>query len=286
MSIEIKGITKSFGGVQALAGVDWTLEAGRIYGLLGRNGAGKTTLLNVLTGRVFADGGSATLDGVPIAENDEALRDTYMLSEATYYPSSMRVGRAFDWSRAFYPDFDRPYADALAGRFALDPKSKVGTLSTGYNTIFKLVVALACGAPYVFLDEPVLGLDANHRELFYKVLLARYAEKPGCYVISTHLVEEVSGLVEDVVILHHGRVLRNESRDSLLACGYTVTGGAAAVDAFTQGQRLAGADAIGGLKTAYVLGRRPDEAPAGLEFSRLDLQRLFVQLTNDEGGAV
>ena len=67
-------------------------------------------------------------------------------------------------------------------------------------------------APYVLLDEPVLGLDANHRDLFYKTLLARYSEKPFTVVVSTHLIEEISSLIEDVVILHHGQVLEKGSR--------------------------------------------------------------------------
>lgn len=287
MAIEMTGLTKSYGATRALAGVDLRFDEGKIYGLLGRNGAGKTTLLNIITGRQFADGGTVTVDGAPAAENDEAMRKLYMLSEATYYPPTMRVAEALKWSAVFYPEFDTPYADSLCAAFALDKRNKVGGLSTGYNTILKLVIALACGAPYVLLDEPVLGLDANHRELFYKSLLERYTQKPACYVLSTHLVEEVSTLIEDVVVIHAGRVLKNQSRESLLAQGYTVTGPAARVDEFTAGKNLLGTDALGGLKTAYILGER-GEMPEGLETSRLDLQKLFVRLTDDpqEGGSV
>ncbi|MDL2294059.1 ABC transporter ATP-binding protein [Ruminococcaceae bacterium OttesenSCG-928-D13] len=280
MAIEIKGLTKHYGNVQALRGIDLTLEPGKIYGLLGRNGAGKTTMLNILTGRQFATAGTVSMDGAPIAENDEALRQIYMLSEATYYPESMKVREAIKWSAAFYPDFDSSYADELTGRFGLNVNSRVSALSTGYNTIFKLIVALACGAPYLFLDEPVLGLDANHRDLFYKSLIQRYSDKPCCVVLSTHLVEEVSTLVEDVVIIHQGSILKHQTREELLAQGYTVTGSAAKVDAYAAGKNVIGTDAIGGLKTVYILGQR-GEGAEGLEFTGLDLQRLFVQLTND-----
>ncbi|MDL2206758.1 ABC transporter ATP-binding protein [Eubacteriales bacterium OttesenSCG-928-N13] len=280
MAIEIKGLTKHYGNVQALRGIDLTLEAGKIYGLLGRNGAGKTTMLNILTGRQFATAGSVTLDGAPIAENDESLRQIYMLSEATYYPESMKVREAFKWSAEFYPNFDDPYADELAGRFGLNVNSKVNALSTGYNTIFKLIIALACGARVLLLDEPVLGLDANHRDLFYKSLIECYAKTPCCVVISTHLVDEVSPLVEDVVIIHQGTILKSLPREELLTQGYTVTGAAAKVDAYITGKNVIGTDAIGGLKTACILGER-GEGAEGLEFNGLDLQRLFIQLTND-----
>ena len=115
------------------------------------------------------------------------------------------------------PQFDRQFAWNLAGAFQLNTGARVGKLSTGYGTIFKLVVALSVNTPYLFLDEPVLGLDANHRDLFYKTLLAKYTENPFTVVVSTHLIEEISGLIEDVVILHQGRVLEKGPREELLS---------------------------------------------------------------------
>ena len=100
----------------------------------------------------------------------------------------------------------------------------------------------------------MLGLDANHRDLFYKTLLARYSENPCTVVISTHLIEEVSSLIEDVVILHQGRVLEKGSREELLAGGYTVSGPRGQVEAYLTGKRLLGADTLGGLMSAYVQG--------------------------------
>ncbi len=279
--IHVRELSKQYGKVCALDGVSATFEPGKLYGLLGRNGAGKTTLLNAMAGRLFANGG-ITLDGAPVAENDDALRKICMMGEATLYPEGMRVAEALRWSQVFWPGFDRAFAEQLAGQFGLPLRSKVRGLSTGYNTIFKLVIALSTAAPYLLLDEPVLGLDAGHRDLFYKVLVARYAENPFCAVLSTHLVEEVSALVEEVVILHRGRVLRQAPRDALLAQGYAVSGMAARVDAYTAGRTLMGSDSIGGLKTAYVWGERASELPEGLEVSGLDLQRLFVQMTGDD----
>ncbi|MFR5124460.1 MAG: hypothetical protein ACLTEJ_16160 [Neglectibacter timonensis] len=160
----------------------------------------------------------------------------------------------------------------------LNTSSRISALSTGYLSIFKLVMALSVNVPYVLLDEPVLGLDANHRELFYRILLAKYGEKPFTVVLSTHLIEEVASIIEDVVILKEGKVIRNESREELLSKGYTVSGGARAVEDYLRGREVLGVDAIGGLRTAYVLGK-PDRSNPELEFSGLDLQKLFIQLT-------
>lgn len=144
------------------------------------------------------------------------------------------------------------------------------------------MVALSTNAPYVLLDEPVLGLDANHRDLFYKTLLARYAERPFTAVISTHLIEEISHLIEDVVILHHGQVLAQGPREELLAGGYTVSGPKGLVEEYIRGKRLLGVDTLGGLLSAHLQGH-PDRAalPQGLELSPLDLQKLFVLMTSD-----
>lgn len=282
MAIKTQNLTKRFGLVQALQGVSITLEENKIYGLLGRNGAGKSTLLNILTGRLFADEGAVTIDGENAIENDRAQGKVFLMSEKTLHPDSMRVRQAFRWAQTFYPAFDPAQALSLSGDFGLNTNARISGLSTGYHSIFKLVLALSVNTPYVLLDEPILGLDANHRELFYKRLLEKYAAAPFTVVLSTHLIEEVASLVEDVIIIKDGQVLRQESRDSLLSQGYTVSGGAAAVDAYIQGRRVLGIDALGGLRTAYIQGSPDKAAPSAqdLEFGPMDLQKLFIQLTN------
>lgn len=282
MSIVMEHITKGFGPVRALQDVSVTLEEGKLYGLLGRNGAGKSTLLNVLTQRLFPEVGSITVDGESIQDNDRALSKMYLMSEKLYYPESMKVKDAFRWSAVFYPNFDMEFAYHLCNAFQLVTNAKVSKLSTGYSSIFKIIVALSVNTPYVLLDEPVLGLDANHRELFYKTLLARYSERPFTGVISTHLIEEAAGLIEDVVILHRGQVLKQCPLEELLSQGYGVSGPRAKVEAYIQGRQLLGTDVLGGLMTAYVFGE-PDRQAMGqdLELSGLDLQKLFVLMTSD-----
>ncbi len=279
--IEVKNVSKSYGTVKALEDVSLTLEQNKIYGLLGRNGAGKTTLLNIITNRIFEDSGEVLIEGEPHKENDKALGKLYMMSESKLYPDGMRIENVFKWTKTFYPDFDQEYAQKTAEKFGLNLKKKTNALSTGYNSIFKLILALSVNTPYVLLDEPVLGLDANHREMFYKLFLERYAEKPFTAVISTHLIEEVSGIIEDVIIIKNGRVISNESCEELLSKGYTVSGTAPKVDSFIKDKQVIGTDTLGGLKTAYILGKAEENVPEGLELTRLDLQKLFIQLTNE-----
>lgn len=280
MSIVIDHVSKGFGPVRALRDVSVIFEEGKIYGLLGRNGAGKSTLLNVLTDRIFPEGGTVTVDGEPVHDNDRALSKMYLMSEKNCYPDSMKVKDAFRWTKLFYPDFDQDFAWNMASAFELNTNTKVNKLSTGYTSIFKLIVALSVNTPYVLLDEPVLGLDANHRDLFYRTLLARYMERPFTMVISTHLIEEVSSIIEDVVVIHKGEVLKNGSCQDLLSQGYTVSGPRSLVEEYLKGKNVLGVDVLGGLESAYLWGQ-PDRSslPQGLEVSGLDLQKLFVLMT-------
>jgi len=176
--IEVKDATKKFGNVVALNNVSISFEENKIYGLLGRNGAGKSTLLNIITNRIFADSGEIIIDGIKGNESDTALSKVYLMSEKNYYPENMKIRDVFKWSKEFYPSFDADYADKLAVKFKLDLNKKVKGLSTGYSSIFKVIIALSVNVPYILLDEPILGLDANHRDLFYKTLVENYLEHP------------------------------------------------------------------------------------------------------------
>lgn len=279
--IEISNITKTFGDTIALDNVSLKLEQNKIYGLLGRNGAGKTTLLNLITNKLFPTEGEIRVDGDSVIENDRPLSKMYFMTEKNLYPENMTVKSAFKWSKEFYPDFDENYAKVLCEKFSLKTNKKIKSLSTGYQSIFKIIVALACNAPVMILDEPVLGLDANHRDLFYKELLLNYSERPKTIIISTHLIEEAADIIEDVIVIKAGKVIINDSVEKVLSQGYSVSGTAAAIDKFTVGKNVLGSDSLGGLKTAYLLEKiDKTNIPAGLEVARLDLQKLFIHMTN------
>lgn len=280
-TIEARGLTMKFGDVTALEDVSVTFGGNRIVGLLGRNGAGKSTLLNLLTNRLLPTSGEALIQGINVRENDRALEDIYVMGEKNLMPESTGVRQFFRWTRDFYPGFDMEYANALAEKFGLDTRKKLKSLSTGYLTIAKIIAALATDVPFLLLDEPVLGLDANHRELFYRLLLENYGEKPRTILVSTHLIEEISDMVEQIVILKAGRLLLDKPAEELRRMGYAVSGKAADVDAYCAGRRVLSVESLGGLKTACVLGEDRD-IPPGLEVSGLDLQKLFVRLTNDD----
>ena len=284
-TIEIKNVSKAYGKTVALTNVSATFSDGKICGLLGRNGAGKTTMLNIITNRIFADQGQVWIDGEPALENDRAQAKIFYMTEKTLYPNDMRVRNVFQLTQGFYPQFDLAYAGELAERFKLETPKRIGGLSTGYHSILNLVLALASNAPVIIFDEPVLGLDANHRELFYKELLAHYNSASNTVILSTHLIEEAAGLLEDVIIIKEGQILISQPVEDLLQLAYTVSGSQENVDSYVTGKKVLRQESLGRFKAATIYQQRSgvDQgalAQLGLDLVPARLQDLFISLTN------
>lgn len=285
--LQISHLTKEYGTVCALQDVSVNFGENKIYGLLGRNGAGKTTLLNLICSRLFPTQGEIRLDGKPVQENEAVLQDVFCMTEQQLYPEAMKVRELFRWIKEFYPTFDQDYAWELARKFGLKTNRRLNELSTGYSTIVKLILALAVNTPFVLYDEPVLGLDANHRELFYRELLDDYMKRPKTVIISTHIIEEVSDLLEHVIILKGSRIAVDDAVENVLKRAYCVSGPQAAVEAYAQGRKCIGFDRIGAFASAALLEEKTEEgnreiARLGLETSAVELQKLFIYLTNGE----
>lgn len=146
-------------------------------------------------------------------------------------------------------------------------------------------MALSVPAKFIFLDEPVLGLDANHRELFYRELIQTFSDRPRTFIISTHLIEEVANIVSDVVMIDMGHVLLDQPVETILAKTHAVVGPAEEVDQYTNGLNVIGNDQMGNLKTNYVFGDLDNDRPISdtVQISSFDLQKLFIFLTNIQG---
>lgn len=282
--IQIKNITKKYNGLTALDNVSFSFEFGKIYGFLGRNGAGKSTLINVIANRIFADEGKVLVDDVPARENMKVQEKIFCMSETDLYDKDLKIKEHFKWINRFYDSFNIDKALEISEKFNLDTDKRFKALSKGYQSIFKLTVALSLNVPYVIFDEPVLGLDANHRELFYDLLLKDYEDGERTIIIATHLIEEVANIIEEVVLIDKGKILLQESVERLLETGYSISGITKEVDDYCTDKNVIGYDELGSLKIAYVLGKKtPLPENSNLQISAMNLQKLFVKLT-EKGG--
>lgn len=281
-AVEVRGVTKVYrGGVTALDAVSFDLHDNAVHGLLGRNGAGKTTLLRILTSQVFATSGSVEVFGADPRENARVRQQVCFVGESQTYPSSFAVHHVLRAGALLYPTWDDAYAHQLAADFGLPQRRGVGRLSRGMHSALGIVVGIASRAPLTVFDEPSLGLDAVARQLWHERLLADYVEHPRTVVLSTHLIDEVAGLLERVIVLDRGRVLLDDDAEALRARAVVVSGPAQAVRAFVDRRDELHRERLGGYLRVTVRGPldATDHARAhgeGLGVEPVSLQQLFV----------
>jgi ABC-2 type transport system ATP-binding protein len=284
--VEVRDVTKSFGSVTAIDQVSFSIEAGKIYGLLGRNGAGKTTIMQILTAQLFASSGEVKVFGEMPYENSRVLSQLCFVKESQKYPNNFRVIDVLEIGAVAFPNWDREYALTLAEAFRLPLKRKMRALSRGMLSAAGIIVGLASRAPLTIFDEPYLGLDAVARSMFYDRLLEDYTEHPRTVILSTHLIDEVSRLLEHVIVIDQGRLLLDEETEALRGRAFTVVGAASKVAAYLDGKVVLSREPLGGLASATVMsngddGSRQEAQALGLEIAPVSLQQLIVHLTSE-----
>ena len=276
-------VTMRFRDNTALDGVTTSFERDGITGLLGRNGAGKTTLMQLLTGHRVPTRGRVQAFGASPYENDRVLRDICFIKEGQRYPDHFRIMDALSAAAMLFPNWDGDLAAALLADFDLPAKRPVKKLSRGMNSAVGIVIGLASRAPLTLFDEPYLGLDAVARQLFYDRLIADYAEHPRTVVLSTHLIEEIAGLLEHVLLIDHGRVLLDADAESLRDSAVTVTGPGEKVQSFARQHELLHTESLGGYSRAVVrthgAADRHAAAAQGLTVESTNLQQLVVAMS-------
>ncbi|WP_127473669.1 ABC transporter ATP-binding protein [Microbacterium sulfonylureivorans] len=292
--IEVNGLTKRYRDTVAVDDVSFTIEKDTIYGLLGRNGAGKTTVMSILTAQNFATEGDVRVFGMHPYENAKALSRMCFVRESQKYPDDALPRHAFAAARLFFPNWDQELAERLIEEFQLPAKRRIKKLSRGQLSAVGVIIGIASRAEITFFDEPYLGLDAVARQIFYDRLLEDYTEHPRTIILSSHLIDEVSNLIERVLVIDRGRIVMDESTDAVRDRAANIVGDASAVEAFVSGRRVIHRENLGNVASVTVLGAltladRELLAAAGLEVAPVSLQQLIVRTTQhaaDEASAL
>ena len=190
--------------------LDFQMEAGNIYGLLGKNGAGKTTLLKIIAGLIFPKDGEATVMGfTPKDRHPDFLADLYFIHEEMYVPE-LTVQAYENLYAPFYPRFDHAQFDAHLNEFGLTKDKKMKAFSYGQKKKVLLSFGLASNCRLLILDEPTNGLDIPSKSQFRK-LLATSITDDRVFIISTHQVRDMSNLIDPIVILENGKIIFQEN---------------------------------------------------------------------------
>jgi ABC-2 type transport system ATP-binding protein len=280
---ELRAVTMRFREHTALDAVTTSVPQDSITGLLGRNGAGKTTLLQLLTGHRVPTRGTVRVFGASPYENDRVLRRVCFVKEGQRYPDQFRVVDAVTASARLFPHWDADLAAGLLADFDLPLTRPIKKLSRGMTSAVGIVIGLASRAPLTVFDEPYLGLDAVARQIFYDRLIADYAEHPRTVLLSTHLIEEIAGLLEHVLLLDRGRIVLDEDAEALRASAVTVTGPGRLVQRFADRYELLHSETLGGSSRAVVRTGRPVHRSTGevdgLSVEPTPLQQLVVALS-------
>jgi ABC-2 type transport system ATP-binding protein len=283
-AIEVRNLTKRYRDTVAVDDVSFTIEKDAIYGLLGRNGAGKTTVMSILTAQNFATSGEVRVFGEHPYENARVLQRMCFVRESQKYPDDATPRHAFRSARLFFPNWNQELADQLIHEFQLPVKKTIKKLSRGQLSAVGVIIGIAARAEITFFDEPYLGLDAVARQIFYDRLLEDYTEHPRTVILSSHLIDEVSNLIERVLVIDRGRILMDEATDAVRDRATNIVGDTAAVDAFVAGREVIHRESLGRVSSVTVLGAltpadRERLSANGLDVAPVSLQQLIVRTT-------
>jgi ABC-2 type transport system ATP-binding protein len=217
-AVEVSCLSRKFGSKLALNQVSLRVKRGRVFGLVGANGAGKTTLIKHLLGRLKAESGCVRVFGFdPVADPVAVLSRIGYLSENRDLPAWMRVDELLRYTEAFYPRWDLAYAEELRKQFGLDPRAKIKTLSRGENAKAGLLLALAFRPELLLLDEPSSGLDPVVRRDILEAIIRTVAEEGRTVLFSSHLLEEVDRVADELAVMFDGRVVLSGELENVKA---------------------------------------------------------------------
>ncbi len=213
--IQAKGLTKKYGRATVLDQLDMTIEKGKIVGLIGHNGAGKTTALKCILGLSPYEGELNVLGMNPKNDRAKLMEEVCFIADTAILPSWMTAEQALTFVEGIHPKFNREKAMSFLAQTDIGLNKKVGKLSKGMVTQLHLALVMAIDVPLLVLDEPTLGLDILYRKNFYKNLLNDYFDENKTILITTHQVEEIEGLLTDVMFIKRGKIIMDMTMDQI-----------------------------------------------------------------------
>jgi len=287
----LQDVVKRFGKKNALDGINLELKENCIVGLIGRNGAGKTTLLRTLAGFLRPTEGTVLVFGQNPFDNLRVLSSIVLMDDERYTDSS-ELGVLIDRAAISFSRFDKALAYKLLDYFNIPVKSKIKKLSKGMKTLFSLVIAILSRCPLTLLDEPTIGLDAAHRKEFASLLLKDYSNYPRTIIVSSHLISELEGLMEQVVLIDNGRLVFHKAIEDVQSYALYLTGRRDILAELESRHRVIYSESMGEMLVLGVVNDFSDDElrrleTLGVEVSAMSVQDVCVNLTRpDKGGVV
>jgi ABC-2 type transport system ATP-binding protein len=220
-AVELKNLVVRYPRVEAVRGLTLSVEPGTCHALFGRNGAGKTSAMRALLGLLRAQAGTVRLFGLePQAYEAEVKSRLAWVPDSPGFHSWMTVREVLAYEAALRSRWEKPLEEHLLSRFELDLEAPAGTLSRGQRTQLALVRAIAADPDLLVLDEPTAGLDPLVRKQFLEAVIGVFQErapKRKSILVSTHLISEFEGVVDDFTVMKEGRAVMTSGADEARA---------------------------------------------------------------------
>lgn len=245
--VEARALTKTYGSLKALDGINLTIPTGAISGLIGPNGAGKTTALKALIGLCDVEGELNVAGMDPRAARHKLMEDVCFIADVGILPKWFKVSQLIDYVEGVHPKFDRIKTGEFLSTTDIPANKRIKELSKGMVTQLHLALVMAIDVKLLVLDEPTLGLDIIYRKEFYDRLLNDYYDGDRTIVISTHQVEEIEALLTHLNFINNGKIVLSAMMTDL-ADIYT--------EVVVDPEQIAQADALNPIHIRELLGKK------------------------------
>ena len=210
--LEVSHITKSYGNNKVLDDVTFSIPKGKIVGLLGPNGSGKTTLIKLINDLLKEDSGTIKVNGLDLGVETKKLIS--YLPDKNYLNNNMTVLELLNYFKDFYEDFRIDKAKELIGKLDLDLNQKLKTMSKGTKEKVQLILVMSRKAKLYILDEPIGGIDPAARDYIINTILTNFSDDASL-LISTHLISDLEKVLDEIIFLKNGKVVRSGSTDEI-----------------------------------------------------------------------
>lgn len=207
-------LVKKYGNITALNNVSFTLESGKIVGILGPNGSGKTTLIKILNGLLTPTSGTVTVNGHNIGV--ETKKVVAYLPDNIYLNSWMTVKQIVEYFADFYEDFRPEVAYEMFKHLGIAPEKKLKTLSKGNKEKVCLILVMSRNALLYVLDEPIAGVDPAARDYVISTIINNYNPQ-STIIITTHLISDIETILNEVIFLKNGEIVLQKKKEEIVA---------------------------------------------------------------------
>lgn len=215
--IEVRNLKKTYKDKLVFDDISISLKNRKIYGLVGRNGVGKTTLMKILSNQICQYEGSVKINDINIRDDRSFNEPITIISDdfITENQNGEKLKTLISSFKILSPNFNQERFNELMTLFSIDSKKRYDKLSFGNKSLFRTIIGLSSGAKYLYLDEPATGLDEINKDLLYKKILSYQDHDESTIILSSHILNDIEKIVDDVIILKGQKVIINDSIEAL-----------------------------------------------------------------------